>query len=74
MSLVKAVHADSSDLCDVPMDTEHVNGNKEDANVNLSEECKSDAALQQSGDDGQSKKEEDGNPDSDENDTDVEVF
>ncbi|XP_078381354.1 E3 ubiquitin-protein ligase rnf213-alpha-like isoform X3 [Oculina patagonica] len=70
MSLVKA--ADSSDLPDVPMETEHKNGNKEDANVNLSEECKSDSALQQPGDDGQPKKEEDDNPDSDENGTDVE--
>ncbi|KAL9988275.1 hypothetical protein ACROYT_G002706 [Oculina patagonica] len=71
MSLVKA--ADSSDLPDVPMETEHKNGNKEDANVNLSEECKSDSALQQPGDDGQPKKEEDDNPDSDENGTDVET-
>lgn len=72
MSLLKA--ADSSGLCDVPMDTEHKNGNKEADSANLSEECKTNNALKQSEDDGQPKEEGDGNPDSDGNDTDLEVF
>ncbi|KAL9988280.1 hypothetical protein ACROYT_G002711 [Oculina patagonica] len=70
--LLKA--ADSSGLCDVPMDTEHKNGNKEANSASLSAEGKTNNALKQSEDDGQPKKEEDDNPDSDGNDTDLEVF
>ena len=65
--------ADSPDLCDVLMDAEQKNGNKGADSASLSDECKTNNALKQTEDDSQPKKEEDDNPDSDENDTDLEV-
>lgn len=71
VSLLKA--ADSSDPCDVSMDTEHNNDNREADSASPSKKSKSNNAFEKSEEDDHPKTEEDDNSDSDESDTDLKV-
>ena len=74
VSLLKA--ADSPDLCDIPMDTAKHEPSvliKADNNK-AAKECNTNNTLERSEDNGQPKKDEDGNHGSDETDTDAEVI